>query len=319
MGLKKKLFYLLAVFLLVEVFCAGVIGLASTPEEEESERVIVTSFYPVYLLARNLTDGISGITVRNLTENHSGCIHDYQLTTEDMRLLEQADLFLINGGGMESFLEAAAKRLPDLEIVTVSGGIELLENDSLHVHAEESDHDHSEEANAHVWTDPSRYLMQIENMTDALCEYDPANAEGYRANAEEYADSVRRLEEELDALRERAQGVPVVLFHDAFVYLADAIGMEIVSTVDLDADTSLAPGDLSDMIEETAAHGGQMYWQEAGAENPAGEMLAEETGAKGYDLNPLTTGSAQGPLSAYLDGMRQNIEVIKEALADAGK
>ena len=52
--------------------------------------------------------------------------------------------------------------------------------------------------------------------------------------------------------------------------------------------------------------------------NPAGETLAQETGARCYELNQLTSGSAEDPLSAYLDGMRQNIAVIKEALADVG-
>ena len=316
--MKKKLIYLLAVFLMVEAICAGVVGLARTSAQEEEDLLIVTSFYPVYLLTRNLTEGAGGVTVRNLTENHSGCIHDYQLTTEDMRLLEEADLFFINGGGMESFMEEAATLMPDLSVVSAGEGIGLIENNSLHVHGEGNTHDHFEEYNAHVWTDPSRYLIQIENLTNALCEYDPANEDRYRRNAEEYGARVSELEEELETLRECVQGVPVVLFHDAFVYLADALGMEIIDTVDLDADTSLAPGDLTEMIEETAAHGGKMYWEEAGVRNPAGEMLAQETGARGYELNPLTSGSEEDPLSAYLDGMRQNIAVIKEALADAG-
>ena len=80
----------------------------------------------------------------------------------------------------------------------------------------------------------------------------------------------------------------MVRFNDAFGYLADALGMEIIDTVDLDADTSRAPGDLTEMIEETAADGGKMYWEEAGVRNPAGKMLAQETGARGYELNPLT-------------------------------
>ena len=59
----------------------------------------------MYVLAENLTEGIDGIQVTNLTENQTGCLHDYQLTTSDMKLIDEADAFIINGAGLETFLE----------------------------------------------------------------------------------------------------------------------------------------------------------------------------------------------------------------------
>ena len=59
----------------------------------------------MYVLAENLTEGVSGIEVSNLTENQTGCLHDYQLTSRDMKLLSRADVFLVNGAGMELFME----------------------------------------------------------------------------------------------------------------------------------------------------------------------------------------------------------------------
>ena len=61
---------------------------------------IVTSFYPIYIFALNLTEGIEGVEVRNLTAPDTGCLHDYQLQTGDMKKLAAADAFLINGAGM---------------------------------------------------------------------------------------------------------------------------------------------------------------------------------------------------------------------------
>ena len=66
---------------------------------------IVTSFYPMYIDAINITKGVDGVEVVNMTKPQTGCLHDYQLTTEDMKTLEKADAFIVNGAGMESFLD----------------------------------------------------------------------------------------------------------------------------------------------------------------------------------------------------------------------
>ena len=353
--MKKKLVYLCCIFLIVGAVSAGAVGLAGngvvgkdagksdTSGDVSEEFLVVTSFYPVYLLTCNLADGVPGVTVRNLTESHAGCIHDYQLTTEDMRLLSEADLFILNGGGMEAFIEQAAGLRADLTMAEASEGISFTDTASEHSHDHEEhdhaqaggedgaqsgvsgngenpemEHSHSEEGNAHVWTDPERYLMQLSNVTEALCEADPANEERYRENAKRYGDEVQQVEAELVQLRERAEGVPVVLFHDAFVYLADTLGMEILHTASLDEDTTISAGELAEMIEEMRYHGGYMIWEENDVNNPAGERLAEEVEGHIYELNPLTSGTSGASLSAYIDGMRQNIAVIKEALTDAG-
>ena len=88
--MKKLLTLLLALMLL------------SVPALASAETV-VTSFYPIYLFALNLLDGVDGVEVTNLTEPTTGCLHDYQLQTGDMKTLARADAFLINGAGMEGF------------------------------------------------------------------------------------------------------------------------------------------------------------------------------------------------------------------------
>ena len=64
---------------------------------------IATSFYPVYITTLNLTSGAEGVDVVNLTEADRGCLHDYILTTEDISLLSQADIFIASGMDMEAF------------------------------------------------------------------------------------------------------------------------------------------------------------------------------------------------------------------------
>ena len=98
MNNSKKHLALLSVLL-----CLLLIAFSGcTPVEHlQSDYQIVTSFYPMYLFTRNLTEGISGVTVVNMTAQNAGCLHDYQLLSKDMKALGAADAFVINGAGME--------------------------------------------------------------------------------------------------------------------------------------------------------------------------------------------------------------------------
>ena len=103
-----------------------------------SAETVVTSFYPIYLFAANLLYGAEGVTLTSLAEPGAGCLHDYQLQTGDMKLLARANVFLINGAGMEGYLDGVFEAFPTLPVADASKGVALLEDCAEHDH----DHDH---------------------------------------------------------------------------------------------------------------------------------------------------------------------------------
>ena len=84
-----------------------------------------------------------------MTSAQTGCLHDYNLTTKDLKTLSNADVFVINGAGMESFLDDVLVNYPDLKVIEASEGIDLIEETCHHDHEEEEttehDHDHEHE------------------------------------------------------------------------------------------------------------------------------------------------------------------------------
>ncbi|MDE7300460.1 MAG: metal ABC transporter substrate-binding protein, partial [Lachnospiraceae bacterium] len=112
--------------------------------EEDRELVIAASFYPVWVIVENVCAGVEGVRVVNLTQNHTGCLHDYQLTAADMLTLETADILVINGGDMELFVTEIVKKLPGLPVVDACRDISLLEG-SGHSHEHEEAADGSSE------------------------------------------------------------------------------------------------------------------------------------------------------------------------------
>ena len=101
MRVRNIVLLLLAVGTILLAGC----GAQTATKEHSGNFHIVTSFYPMYIDAINITRGVDGVTVTNMTKPQTGCLHDYQLTTEDMKTLEKADAFIVNGAGMESFLD----------------------------------------------------------------------------------------------------------------------------------------------------------------------------------------------------------------------
>ena len=224
---------------------------AKNTDEADDMLTVVTSFYPMYIATLNIVDGVEGVRLENLSEPQTGCLHDFQLTPEDMKLLSTADVFVINGGGIESFISDVAKAYPKLDVVEACEDVALLseddadsdhdhdheadaesdsdhdhdheadaESDSDHVHDHEADaesdsahdHDHGDE-NAHAWMSVPRYRTMVQTIASRLAEKDVKHADEYYANAKEYDAKLAVLEEKINSIKSLTNGQNIIIFH----------------------------------------------------------------------------------------------------------
>ena len=134
---NKNLFVclMLAGILLVSVLI-GTVAARRQETPASKELTVVTSFYPMYIAAENVIGDATDVRLENLSEPQTGCLHDFQLTPEDMKLLSTADVFIINGGGIESFMKDVAAAYPDLTIIEACENVQLLaEGNDENAHA----------------------------------------------------------------------------------------------------------------------------------------------------------------------------------------
>ena len=306
--MKKPLLLLLLLTLLV------------TPALSVAETV-VTSFYPIYLFTLNLTDGLEGVTVRNLAQPGTGCLHDYQLSTGDMKALQSADVFLINGAGMESYLDFATDSLPDLRIVDASEGVALLPAEpEEHDHDEDEDdgHDHDHgDWNAHIWLDAGNAQMMVRNLAAGLMAALPDRAEAIEANRDAFLTRLAALDEELRAGLSDLPRRDIITFHEAFPYFANAYGLHVAAVVNREPDDALSPRQLAELVSAVRALGNPPLFTEPQYEDIAAQTISRETGAPIYELDPVVTGPSENvPLDYYETCMRANLTVLQEALGD---
>ncbi|MDO5435946.1 MAG: zinc ABC transporter substrate-binding protein [Clostridia bacterium] len=280
----------------------------------------VTSFYPIWLLTLNLTKGIDGITVENLASPDTGCLHDYQLQTGDMKALAKADVFLVNGAGMESYLDNVFGAFPELTVITAADGIPLIENVTGLVigDTDEADEDADEaEVNAHIWLDAGNAALMAANLAKGLADAFPQYAEQIGANLEEYALRLEQLDDELTEGLKDLRSRDIITFHEAFPYFAKAYGLNVAAVVNREPGETLTPTQLKQLIVTVRELGVPPLFAEPQYEDLSARTLAAETGAVIYTLDPVVTGpETDVPYDYYETVMRENMRVLREALGE---
>ena len=389
----KNKYVFTAVLLAVILFVGSVLTMTYVRTEQKQEQskegnlLVVTSFYPMYVAAENVIGDVEGVTLENLSEPQTGCLHDYQLTAADMKLLSKADIFIVNGGGIESFLSDVAESYPNLKIVQACDGIDLLESaegageyhddsssdtdadseehlhenedahvenddhsedtdvytdadehsEDTHVHADtdahsdeadshvESDthdedadhdgHDHSEHShgdeNAHAWMNLADYQIQVQNICNGLSEADSVHAEQYAENAQNYQGKVQELQQEAAELASQIASQPVVIFHEAYEYIVQEYGLQLAGEMNLDEERQVSAGEVADILHSIEDNHVSVVLAEELYGTDMGEMVAKQSGVKVVYLDTLTRGNYSA--DSYLEGMRSNIEQLKEA------
>lgn len=276
---------------------------------------VVTSFYPIYLFALNLTAGIEEITVSNLAPQGTGCLHDYQLSIRDMKALNQADVLLVNGAGMESYLTRVIESFPELPVVDASVGIELMAADGHTDHEGHDDADH--EYNAHIWLDVGNAMQMVDNLAEGLKAALPDQAEAIEGNRAAYVARLEALDGELTEAIAALTKKDIVTFHEAFPYFARRYGLNVAAVVTREPGDALSPRELATLVAQLKELGCPPLFTEPQYDDLAAETLQKETGAPMYELDPVVTGpDTDIPLTWYEGVMRKNLAVLQEALSE---
>ena len=303
---------------------SGASGSTKNTDESDDMLTVVTSFYPMYIAALNIVDGVDGVRLENLSEPQTGCLHDFQLTPEDMKLLSTADVFVINGGGIESFMSDVAKAYPKLDVVEACEDVALLsedayiESESDHDHDHDADaesdsdhdHDHGDE-NAHAWMSVPRYRTMVQTIASRLAEKDAKHADEYYANAKAYDAKLAVLEEKIDSLKSLTGGQNIIIFHEAYEYVADDFSMNACYLLDLDEERSVSAGEVKQVIGAIKDDGVSVILAEELYGKSMGDTVSRETDVHMVYIDPLNRGEYDK--DSYLDGMEHNIELIKDA------
>lgn len=291
----KKVYIL--IFAIIVVALVTLVGCTKKEEiSEENKYKIVTSFYPIYVMALNITDGIEDVQLSNMANNNVGCLHNYSLQSADLKKLSKANMFIMNGLGVEAFTDRIKEEYPKLEIIDTSTvNLDLIQD--------------SEGINGHVWNSLENYIEQVEVILNSLCAENPENTERYTENAEKYMAKLNLLKQNSYIAKE---GTTVVSCNEALAYLLNDVGIKFIEVYSDHEESALSSEKMKEVIDEVKQKQVKVIFIEKNDNRKIAEIISKETGAQIYELDANLIGNMDK--NAYIDSMSNNYKILNECL-----
>lgn len=299
----KKFLFVFLLMSLVFSGCSG--GDAVQPGEQGSSTMkIVTSFYPLFEIAQRV--GGEHVAVQNLVPPGAEP-HDYELTPKEISAVYAADILIVNGFGIEPWLE---KLLPELE----KSGVKIVNVSTLF--GELIALPEGGKGDPHFWIDPSRYILEVSAVQRAFSDADVVNRDYYATRAKSFTDELEELDREFSAGLANCTTRSFVTNHAAFGYLAQRYQLQMVSIAGLSPEAEPSARDLADLTDLLKEKNTKYILVETLVSPKIGETLAREVGAQTLVLNPLE-GLDAGEIQEgknYVSVMRENLKNLQIAM-----
>lgn len=318
----------LAAAILVSLAACGKKGDTSSADGKVS---VVTTFYPLYYLAEQI--GGDDAHVVNLIP--SGVEpHDWSPKSRDLQTVEDAQLFLYNGAGLEGWVDDFLKGLGSSNktmTVKASEGIDLIqgnpENEEVVEGSEgeqeeqghDDDHghdDHAHDVDPHTWVSPKSARTMAKTIFDAYIKADSAHQEDYEQRYKELDSKLaaldQRFTDELSALPRK----DIVVSHQAFGYLCRDYGLKQIPIMGLSPDAEPRAQDLLRIADFVKKNGIRYIFFEELVTDRLAKTLANEADVETLVLNPLEglTPEQEKDGDDYMTIMEQNLQNLKLAL-----
>jgi zinc transport system substrate-binding protein len=308
---------------------ALLLGLLSVLGAPAAEIRVLTTLPAIHSWAANVAGDTAA--VESLLPTNVGP-HDFQFRPSDLRKLAAADVVLMNGLGVDTWLTRAVTRgasKPSRRVVTVTDGLQkqlIHDRTPLAIdptttgskkpsqdHSHDHDHDHSDDdANPHVWLDPVFAKHCVSNIIQALCQADPAHAEGYTRRGETYLRELDQLDEQIRSSLKGLSNRKVVTFHDAFPYFCRRYDLQLVGVVEEVPSVDPSPKYLAQLSRAIRQQQVRVIFSEPQFHPRLVQRLANDLAIGVAELDVLETGTASRTF--YIDGLRRNLRTLESAL-----
>jgi len=283
---------------------------------------VLTSTFPMYLFTRNVTAGAAGVSVESMLPGSMGCPHDYVLTPQDMQKIARADVFVVNGLGLEEFLGAPVKSAnPKIHILDTSKGITDLLKMTPAEGGEESGREpqhHQGDTNPHLFASPRLAAKIMRNIAAGLSEVDQADRRIYLENAERWATRLEKIADDFAETGKHLRSRKIVTEHAVFDYLARDAGLEIVAVVEEVPGQEPSAARMIEIVKRIRSSGAAAVFTEPQYPAKVAETIAKEARVPVALLDPAASrqGRDDAPADYYEQVMRKNLDMLRRTLGE---
>jgi zinc/manganese transport system substrate-binding protein len=268
---------------------------------------VVVSFSILEDIVRQI--GAQDVAVTRLIGPDSDA-HVFEPTPDQARLLAGAQLFIINGLGLEGWLtrltRSAQYRGP---VIVATEGITPITTTEAGNTTPSPD--------PHAWQDARNAITYAENIARALASNDPAHADAYQRRFRQYKTELEALDRHV---RDELGAIPlgkrrVITSHGAFAYYGKAYGVTFLAPEGVSTDSEPSAKTIADLIRQIRREGIKALFIENISDPRLVEELAREAGATlGPPLYSDALSRPTGPASTYIRMIEYNTTALKAGM-----
>lgn len=320
-------FLLVAAVLLMGAGCTS--NSTPKPTEVNTEKpTVVATFFPIAEVSRAVVGDLANVIVITPEGTEP---HDYEPTPKQIEQILSADVFFMNGAGLDPWGE---KLHTDLEtkqvaVLELTDGMALKEGgahehyDDEHaaeeVHTDEVGHAHEDEAgkDPHVWLDPTVMMRAATALRDEMMSIDPNHATRYAQQTQVFLSALESLDQAYKTGLSSCEKDSIIVSHDAFAYLSGRYGFTTHAIAGLSPSAEPSAKQLAQLADEAKENKTEYIFFESLVSPKLAETLAAEVGAKTLVLTPLEGRNEEEAAAnaTYISLMEQNLNNLKTALA----
>lgn len=276
-----------------------------SPEPSLQKLQVVSSFYPLYFFASEV--GGDKADVFNITPAGAEP-HGYVPTALERARIENAELLIVNGAGLEGWAGKIEKSIDSKKTVTVSAGEglatqEVVEGDEVIT-------------DPHVWLSPVLALQMVDKITAGFVAADQKNATYYTARATDLKEKLKVLDTAYRTGLASCKKRDIVTSHAAFGYMATIYGLRQVPIAGLSPDAEPSFKQMADIALFAKNNNVTVIFFESLVSPKLSETIAKEVGAKTMVLDPIEGLTDDDILAGknYVTEMERNLANLKTAL-----
>ena len=341
-SMKKILFSVTALFAVVSLVAAG------CSDDNDNENVSSADKPSIVVTTNILGDVVSNMVGDSFNVEvimpPGSDPHDFQASAQQVEKMMSADLLIVNGAnfeeGMLSVIESAeADGVMVFEAISVVSQLEGIDDHGHDDHEGHDDHDdheghddHDDDKDhddheghdhggidPHFFTDPARMAVVVEELSEFLVANFPNVDQGFVSTANDYAQELIDLDEEVNEILSEIpqEGKVLVTNHAVFAYFADSYGFEILGEIIPSASTlsSANAQQLASLADELSSNSVKAIFADASASDTLARTLAAEVGD--IEVITLFTESLGEPGSSganYVEMVKFNAQAIASGL-----
>ena len=268
---------------------------------------VVTSIKPIHSITSYIMDGVGS---PDLIVDGYNSPHNFQLKPSHAKMLQNADLVIFVGEGIEEFLEkpleSIAKDAKKFALLEQSGfkKLKFREKNIFEEHDDHDDHDkkakkkddhddhgHDDhghghgEYDPHIWLDPINAKAMIKKITKLLSKMDKENSSTYKSNSKKAIKEIDMMVKEIKS--EMNKDLKFVVFHDAYQYFENRFDISVLGALTLNTDVLPGAEQLSEIREVIEHENVNCIFSEPQFNPDIINAIAMDTNVKTGVLDPL--------------------------------